>query len=257
MMRDEFKTVKKGDTLITGKNHYIVVDDIIGSNIVYFEDGYYHEVLPDECDLMNKEENNCNTIEIPIDFKLHFDKMKHQEEIDEMIIDRFHSLPKYKQENIVNYVIELSSIDKDGKVEKKYNRLMDLLYGYAMKYGKEIVQESNRFDNELSILDDGYIVGNVFEQVEVYKNYRDVTPHYITEKSYKVYNPNNELIVETNNILTFNDIQLQIKRKNLCGYYVIDTDGTKLNIDKNGRVVGGNVNLFPIFDKQLKELCGF
>lgn len=252
MTKDEFKRVKKGDTLITGKDHYIVVDDIIGSNIVYFEDGYYHETLFDECNVMKH-----STIDLPHDIVLELDNFQHQYAIDDMICERFHLLPREKQETIVNYIIELGTIDKDGKIESKYNRLLYLADNYATRYGKEIISTTTRFVREMSILDDMYVVGSVYGYIEVYKNYREVTPHYIIENSYKLYNPNDELIVETANMLTFNDILLQIRKKRLCGYYVIDTDGTKLNINEDGVVCGKNCHLFPIYDKQLRELCGF
>ena len=60
MTKEEFKKVKRGDMLITGKE-YIIVDDIFGYNVIYFKDGYYHECLFDECEMIdNTGQSSCN-----------------------------------------------------------------------------------------------------------------------------------------------------------------------------------------------------
>lgn len=257
MTKEEFNNVKKGDKLVTGKDHYIVVDDIIGNNIVYFEGGYYHETLFDECDVVTDGETNTFTVDLPHDIVVELDKMEHLNEIDDMICERFHLLPRERQESIVNYIIELGTIDKDGKIESKYDRLLCLVDKYATKYGKEVMQMSTRFEKEMSILDDMYVVGSAYGHIEVYKNHREVTPHNIVEEEYKIYNSKDELIVCTNSMYTFNDILIQIMKKQLNGYYVIKNDGTKHNIDDDGHVHGNEFHYYPIFDEQLRELCGF
>lgn len=60
-----------------------------------------------------------------------------------------------------------------------------------------------------------------------------------------IYNPENQLIVYTNNQLVFEDIRIQIKEKQLTGYY-IKFNGEKIKIDRNG-----NLEKWPdgLFDK--------
>lgn len=59
----------------------------------------------------------------------------------------------------------------------------------------------------------------------------------IKDRPVELYSPKNELIGTIDNVLSFDDVRLQIKEKELSGYYVI-FKGEKIGINKNGRVDG-------------------
>lgn len=75
----------------------------------------------------------------------------------------------------------------------------------------------------------------------------------IQNKTVKVYTPSDELLVETNSELIFNDIRLQIAEQNLEGYY-IEFEDEKINILSNGKMERWPDGLFDISIIQLAKL---
>lgn len=66
----------------------------------------------------------------------------------------------------------------------------------------------------------------------------------------KIFNPDGTLLCETDNILVFYDIRIQIKKHKLEGYY-LEFNGEIINIDKEGDPEQWPNGLFDISDKQL------
>lgn len=189
-------------------------------------------------------------------FNEYIAKEEHKNKINSMIVERFNNLSNEQKERIVDYIISLSKIDKDGKVESKYNKLITLLGSYAYRYGIEILDQEKGEEYYYSILDDKYLVRIIYSHVDVIENISQVTPHVIYENTVSVHEPNGELIAETNNILIINDMLIQIRRKRLNGYYIMSSENVRYDIDEDGRIIGGK-DLFNVYDEQLKELCGF
>lgn len=44
MSSEEFATLSIGDFVVEGKNHLIEVDSLTSNSVVYWENGYWHEV---------------------------------------------------------------------------------------------------------------------------------------------------------------------------------------------------------------------
>lgn len=87
---------------------------------------------------------------------------------------------------------------------------------------------------------------------------QEVIPHYnIIEEHCKVYKPDDSLLCVCDNELTLLDIQCQIARKKLEGYYVIK-DGIIYKIFSDGRLdTKGKQPPFTKYDDYMKELMGF
>lgn len=73
----------------------------------------------------------------------------------------------------------------------------------------------------------------------------------------EILNPDGSLLCKTNNMLTFNNVRMQIKAKQLEGYTVVVTD-TKIitKIDSDGGIDKWPAGLFDTATKQLNYLLG-
>ena len=70
----------------------------------------------------------------------------------------------------------------------------------------------------------------------------------------KIYDANDELIVETDNDLVFNWVCAEIKEKQLSGCYII-FQGEKIRVDRNGTPECYPDGLFEHLADQLFRLC--
>lgn len=75
----------------------------------------------------------------------------------------------------------------------------------------------------------------------------------IIESPCDLYGPDDKLIGTIDNELSFNDIRIQIKRKQLLGYYVIWQEH-KILINHDGRVSFWPNGFFNTAETQLHEL---
>ena len=78
----------------------------------------------------------------------------------------------------------------------------------------------------------------------------------LKESPWELINPQGSVIGSIDNVLIFNDVRVQIKRKGAWGYSVRKGDVT-LVIDKDGRIDNWPKDLFPLIETQLMELVGF
>lgn len=76
----------------------------------------------------------------------------------------------------------------------------------------------------------------------------------LQETLMSIYDPDGNLICQTHNMLTVNDILIQIKENALEGYKYEDENVGLVEISKDGRIYA---NIETIYDKQLKILLGF
>lgn len=78
----------------------------------------------------------------------------------------------------------------------------------------------------------------------------------IRNKPVRIFNPDGSLLCETDNLLQFNDIRIQIKDQKLEGYY-LEFEGEKSIIDSNGGICNWMKGLFAIAADQLNDLYDF
>lgn len=69
----------------------------------------------------------------------------------------------------------------------------------------------------------------------------------------KIFNPDGSLLIETNNLLLFSHIRVQIKENELEGYSVQYQDEI-IPIDKNGRLPSWPDGFFDTWDNLLTRL---
>jgi hypothetical protein len=74
----------------------------------------------------------------------------------------------------------------------------------------------------------------------------------IEPQTVELYTPDNISLGFVNEY-EFNDIRIQIKQKQVDGYYCM-FNGHRFNIDKNGRSKDWVVGFFDLFDNQLDKL---
>lgn len=136
--------------------------------------------------------------------------------------------------------------------KKNVENLIDYISDYAERYGEKLYTND---DYEWAFLIDGkYRVYGRFADIvidEVPEN--EVIPKIFEDKYCDVYKPNGELLIHTNNMLTFTDIRVQIKQKQLNGYYIV-FENKRYEIKSNGRIEHWPNGLFSVYINKLVNL---
>lgn len=70
----------------------------------------------------------------------------------------------------------------------------------------------------------------------------------------KVFDCNDNFLGETNNIIVLDDFRRQIKQAQATGYYLIDVDGNKITIDRNGTLSDYSGEIFDVYTNILIDL---
>jgi hypothetical protein len=82
-----------------------------------------------------------------------------------------------------------------------------------------------------------------------------INPLIFQEPEWNLYDSSGNLVGTIDNVLTFNDVRLQIKDQNLSGYCLVNpSTGFKLEIAPNGQIADWPADLFPLLDEQLEKL---
>ncbi len=193
-------------------------------------------------------------------------------------LDRIQHLDRLKQRN-VEKIRQMSIEERCVFIQKVYdkytsdeyrdkelklgyyearNPLYDIIFDYAVQYGKPSMYDMNDyFPEEQYDIDGEFIVGEIYGQGSFIfvKPIADdeIIPHYIKENEITIYKPNGEKVITTDNVLIFNDIRLQIKNKGLSGYYIIFKN-KKYEIKINGKITSWPNGLFDTETHQLANL---
>ena len=80
-----------------------------------------------------------------------------------------------------------------------------------------------------------------------------VTINEIKENTCELYDPDSNWVGTIRSALSFNDVRLQISRRNLIGYYVM-FGNEQIAIDKDGKADKWPRGFFDIWENQLFEL---
>lgn len=80
-----------------------------------------------------------------------------------------------------------------------------------------------------------------------------ITINTFTENTVNLYDPNNKLLGNIDNLLTFSDVRAQIKEQGLSGYYIIYKNQT-IGIDRNGELEDWPIGLFDTYTDILFRL---
>lgn len=196
--------------------------------------------------------------------KKDLEKMQHLDNLLKRNNERLHQMSVEDRCAFIQKVYNKYASDKYHDKELKLdhyevrNPLYDVIFNYAIDYGKPSMYEINGyFSEEQYDIDGKFIVGEVFGQGSfIYiKPIADneIIPHIIKENKVTVYKPDGKELITTDNVLIFNDIRLQIKQKELNGYYIIFED-KKYEININGMIPSWPNGLFDTETHQLTKL---
>ncbi len=191
-------------------------------------------------------------------------KMQHLDNLLKRNNERLHQMSVEERCAFIQKVYDKYTSDEYRDKELKLGHyevripLYDVIFDYAIDYGKPSMYELNDyFSEEQYDIDGKFIVGKVFGQGSfIYiKPITDneIIPHIIKENKVTVYKPDGKKLITTDNVLIFNDIRLQIKQKGLSGYYIIFED-KKYEINTNGMILSWPNGLFDTETHQLTKL---
>ena len=136
--------------------------------------------------------------------------------------------------------------------KENINNLYDYIFEYGERYGENVYSDDNYDDAYL--IDDTYKVNVSFGVVSITKiSENEVVPKLFKDKYCDVYKPNRVLLINIDDMVTFTVIRVQIKQKQLDGYYIM-FDNKRYNIKPSGKLDYWPNGLFDIYINKLINL---
>ena len=176
-------------------------------------------------------------------------------------IEKIHSLTVEQRADVIRKCIK--KYDSEEYKDKEYkkdrfpeNTLFYMLDDYAEKYGEPLYIENDVCVSKYLI--DGKFIIECFDGQGSVINVKEIEEKEIVARDIKneycsIYKPNDELLVCTNNQLVYTDILVQIKEKQVDGYY-IKFLGKRIPIDKNGTLKEYPDGLFDKYTELIAKL---